>query len=57
MKKTNKYLVFVGAALCLASCDLDKLPEGQYVGDGQNEEIIVSVRIWLWQVSMRWLRN
>lgn len=40
MKKTNKYLVFVGAALCLASCDLDKLPEGQYVGDGQNEEII-----------------
>ena len=40
MKKTNKYLVFVGAALWLASCDLDKLPEGQYVGDGQNEEII-----------------
>ena len=35
MKMTNKCLVFVGAALCLASCDLDKLPEGQYVGDGQ----------------------
>ena len=37
---TNKYLMFVSAALLLASCDLDKLPEGQYVGGEQNEGVI-----------------
>ena len=37
MKMTNKYLMFVSAALLLASCDLDKLPEGQYVGGDQKE--------------------
>lgn len=40
MKMTNKYLMFVSAALLLASCDLDKLPEGQYVGGEQNEGVI-----------------
>ena len=40
MKMTNKYLMFVSAALLLASCDLDKLPEGQYVGGDQKEDII-----------------
>jgi hypothetical protein len=40
MKMTNKYLMFAGVALALASCDLDKLPEGQYVGGEQNEDII-----------------
>ena len=30
MKLTNKYMMFATAALLLASCDLDKYPEGQY---------------------------
>ena len=33
-------MMFVSAALLLASCDLDKLPEGQYVGGDQKEDII-----------------
>ena len=35
MKMTNKYLMFASAALLLASCDLDKFPEGQYVSGDQ----------------------
>ena len=42
MKATNKYLAFVSAALLLASCDLDKIPQGDYIGDGQNAEITES---------------
>lgn len=30
MKITNKYLMFVGVTLLLASCELDKEMEGQY---------------------------
>ena len=40
MRFSNKYIMFASAALMLASCDLDKLPEGQYVGDEQNQDII-----------------
>ena len=40
MKLTNKYMMFATAALLLASCDLDKYPEGQYVSDNQKEETI-----------------
>lgn len=40
MKLTNKYILFASATLMLASCDLDKLPEGQYVSDDQKEETI-----------------
>ena len=40
MKLTNKYMMFAIAALLLASCDLDKYPEGQYVSDNQKEETI-----------------
>ena len=40
MKLTNKYIMFATATLILASCDLDKYPEGQYVSDGQKEETI-----------------
>ena len=32
--------MFATATLILASCDLDKYPEGQYVSDGQKEETI-----------------
>ena len=32
--------MFAIAALLLASCDLDKYPEGQYVSDNQKEETI-----------------
>ena len=32
--------MFAIATLILASCDLDKYPEGQYVSDGQKEETI-----------------
>ena len=32
--------MFASAALLLASCDLDKLPEGQYVSGDQKEDII-----------------
>lgn len=39
MKITNKYWAFVGTLL-LASCNLDKFPEGQYIGDEQNQEVI-----------------
>lgn len=38
MKVTNKYLLFASAALILASCDLDKLPDGQYVTEDQLDE-------------------
>lgn len=37
---TNKYLIFASTTLLLASCDLDKFPEGQYVGGDQKEDII-----------------
>lgn len=40
MKITNKYLLFASAALMLASCDLDKLPEGDSVSEQQKEDII-----------------
>lgn len=40
MKLTNKYMMFAGAAIMLASCDLDKLPDGQYVSEDQKEETI-----------------
>lgn len=40
MKVTNKFLMFASASLMLASCDLDKLPEGQYVSDSQKEDVI-----------------
>lgn len=43
MKMTNKYLMFVSAALLLASCDLDNLPEGQYVGGDQRKISLISV--------------
>ena len=33
-------MMFATAALLLASCDLDKYPEGQYVSDNQKEETI-----------------
>lgn len=35
MKITNKYLMFVGVTLLLASCELDKEMEGQYIGGEQ----------------------
>ena len=38
--KVTKYITFASAALLLASCDLDKLPEGQYVSGDQKEDII-----------------
>ena len=28
MKLSNKYIAFAGVALLMASCDLDKFPEG-----------------------------
>ena len=37
-----KYMICASAALLLASCDLDKLPEGQYVSDSQKEDVIES---------------
>lgn len=40
MKLTNKYMMFASAILMLASCDLDKFPEGQYVSEDQKEETI-----------------
>ena len=40
MRFSNKYIMFASAALMLASCDLDKIPEGQYVGDEQNQDLI-----------------
>ena len=40
MKISNKYLAFASAALMLASCDLDKFPEGEQVTGDQKEEII-----------------
>ena len=50
MKMTNKYLMFVSAALLLASCDLDKLPEGQYVGGEQKIITIMAllqfIKLW-----------
>ncbi|WP_288735929.1 RagB/SusD family nutrient uptake outer membrane protein [uncultured Parabacteroides sp.] len=38
MKFTNKYIAFASAALMLVSCDLDKLPDGQYVTEKQKDE-------------------
>lgn len=42
MKVSNKYLLFVSASLLMASCDLDKLPDGQYITeeqlDGTNDQ-------------------
>ena len=35
-----KYMICASAALLLASCDLDKLPEGQYISGDQKEDII-----------------
>ena len=43
MKLTNKYMMFATAALLLASCDLDKYPEGQYVSDN----------LWRWSLEDR----
>lgn len=40
MKLTNKYIMFASAAFIVASCDLDKLPEGEYVAGDQKEDII-----------------
>lgn len=40
MNMTNKYLMFASVACMLVSCDLDKLPEGQYIGGEQNEDVI-----------------
>ena len=40
MKLINKYMMFATATFILASCDLDKYPEGQYVSEGQKEETI-----------------
>lgn len=40
MKLLSKYIAFAGAALLLASCDLDKFPEGDYISDSQKENII-----------------
>ena len=40
MKATNKYLLCASAALLLASCDLDKEMQGQYVSDDQKEDVI-----------------
>ena len=38
MKLTNKYMMFATAALLLASCDLDKFPEGDYISEEQKED-------------------
>lgn len=39
MKLTNKYIMFATATLILASCDLDKYPEGQYwISDGRKKK-------------------
>ena len=40
MKISAKYIVCASAALLLASCDLDKNLEGQYVSGDQKEDII-----------------
>ena len=45
MKMTNKYLMFASAALLLASCDLDKFPEGQYVSGEQKEDSDIDICI------------
>ena len=37
-----KYMICASVALLLASCDLDKLPEGQYISDSQKEDVIGS---------------
>ena len=42
MKLKNNYIIITGITLALASCDLDKFPEGQYVSDEQKENIIES---------------
>lgn len=42
MKLNNKYIMTAGIVLALASCDLDKFPEGQYVSDEQKENIVES---------------
>ena len=40
MKLSNKYIAFAGVALLMASCDLDKFPEGDYISEEQKEDII-----------------
>lgn len=40
MRLSKKYMMFVSAALMLASCDLDKLPEGDYVSEDQKEDVL-----------------
>ena len=47
MNMTNKYLMFASVACMLVSCDLDKLPEGQYIGANKTKMLSNSVRIWL----------
>lgn len=42
MKLNNNFIIIAGITLALASCDLDKFPEGQYVSDEQKENIIES---------------
>ena len=46
MKLTNKYMMFATAALLLASCDLDKYPEGQYVSDNRKKKRSRTDLIW-----------
>mgnify|MGYP006988464540 CR=1 FL=1 len=33
MKLSNKYIAFASVALLMASCDLDKFPEGDYISE------------------------
>ncbi len=40
MKLSNKYIAFASVALLMASCDLDKFPEGDYISEEQKEDII-----------------
>ena len=40
MKLTSRYIILASVAFVLASCDLDKLPEGQYVAGDQKEDVI-----------------
>ena len=37
MKLNNNFIIIAGITLALASCDLDKVPEGQYVSDEQRK--------------------
>lgn len=42
MKITNKYILFASAALLMSSCDLDKLPEGEFITEDQLDGTINS---------------